>query len=196
MLVAYSIETGPEVAPVSLTEAKLHLRVEHDLEDAYIGQLVDAGREYIERQWGLALVTQTHKALLDTWPAGGLKLRPHPVASLVSVKSWDGSAFSALTLSDFQLITGRPALVVLADGVSPPVPARTRQAFEVRFTTGFGDTEEGVPSAIKQAILLLVAHWFENREASVSSKTGFGVSADLTRGVEDLMAPFRSPRIA
>lgn len=189
---AYSIVTGPEIAPVSLGEAKLHLRVEHDLEDAYITQLVDAAREYVEQQWGLALIEQTHKVLLDTWPAGGVKLRPHPVASLVSVKAWNGSAFADIT--GFQLVTGRPAFVVLTDGGSAPVPSRTRQGIEITFTTGFAASEDGVPSAIKQAIMLLIGQWYENREAG--RMDGSLVSAEIALGVAHLMAPYRSPRLA
>lgn len=193
-LPSYNLVTAPNEAPVTLAEAKEHLRVEIADDDDYITNLVDAARVYCESGWGLALITQSHRVLLDAWPTGGLKLRPYPVASVTHVKLWDGSAFATSSLST-QLITGRPALLVLADGASPPVPARTRQGIEVEFVSGFGDAAD-VPAAIKQAILLLVGHWYENREASVSSKTGFGVSADLTRGVEDLMAAYRSPRIA
>lgn len=199
-LPSYSLVTAPDAPPVTLDQAKEHLRIEHaaaeaDIEDDYITRLVDAARVYVESGWGLALINQSHKVLLDAWPAGGIKLRPFPVASVTHLKVWNGSAFAASSLST-QLVEGRPALLILADGGSPPVPARTRQGIEVEFVCGFGADGDDVPASIKQAILLLVGHWYENREASVSSKTGFGVSADLTRGVEDLMAAYRSPRLA
>ena len=42
-------------APVSLTEAKLFLRVEHDAEDALVQTLIDAARARVESDAGLNL---------------------------------------------------------------------------------------------------------------------------------------------
>lgn len=188
----YAIVEAPESEPLTLAEAKAHLKVRHDAEDDLITGGIVAARQYLESQWGLAIITQTWKVLLDEWPASGVLLRPYPVASLASVGVWTGSAFTDQDLASYQLIEGRPAWVILENGAVSP--SRTRQGIKVQFVAGFGDAD-AVPETIKRAMLLLVAHWYRNREASISAKTGFGVSADLTRGVEDLMASFRSPRL-
>ncbi|MDX2277722.1 MAG: head-tail connector protein [Hyphomonadaceae bacterium] len=191
----FELVTAPIEEPVTLAEAKEHCTVEHAEHDDMITRMIAAARRHIESQYGLALVTQTHKATVDAFPESGLKLRPYPVAELESVEVWTGSAFTAQSLSTYLLVKGRPAAAYLTDGVPAPLPARTRAGVVVTFTAGFGDDSTEMPEDIKQACLLLVAHWYANREASISSKTGFGVSAELTRGVSDLLAPYRSPRL-
>lgn len=189
----YDIVDQPAEEPVTVAEAKAHLRVTHALDDDAIEENIAAARRYLESQWGIAIIEQTWRAVVDEWPDDGVALRPHPVTALSAVKVWDGSAMADVAdLTAYQLIEGRPARAILESGSVSP--ARTRQGIAVHFTAGWADAA-AVPQNVKRAILLLVGHWYRNREASVSAKTGFGVSADLTRGVEDLMAPYRSPRL-
>ncbi|ODR98420.1 hypothetical protein AUC68_08240 [Methyloceanibacter methanicus] len=56
-----------------------------------------------------------------------------------------------------------PARIVLTAMV-PSVGFRPFSGFEVAFVAGFGDAAADVPQPIRQALLLLVAHWFERRE--------------------------------
>jgi uncharacterized phiE125 gp8 family phage protein len=57
----------------------------------------------------------------------------------------------------------------------------------VRFTAGYGDTASDVPQTIRQAILLAVGHWYENREATVA----VGNVRELPLGIEALLWPYR-----
>ena len=62
---------APASEPVSLAEAKLFLRVEHDDDDDLIAALIAAARVQVEAQTRRALITQTWRLVRDVWPAGG-----------------------------------------------------------------------------------------------------------------------------
>lgn len=74
-------------APVSLTEAKLFLRVEHDAEDALIQTLIDAARARIEGDVGLSLTSTSPAPLrlailmliLNAYERGGSEMQMQPV---------------------------------------------------------------------------------------------------------------------
>src|SRR6185295_19907165 len=63
--------TGPAVEPVTLAEAKLFLRVEHDDDDDLIAALVAGSRIHVEAQTRRALITQTWRLTRDAWPRSG-----------------------------------------------------------------------------------------------------------------------------
>jgi uncharacterized phiE125 gp8 family phage protein len=61
-----------------------------------------------------------------------------------------------------------PGRIVLARGKSwPAVTLATAGAIKVTFKAGYGDTAASVPQRIKQTLLLLIGHWYENREPVV-----------------------------
>lgn len=59
--------TGPVIEPMTLTEAKLALRVDtaFTADDSYIGDLISSAREYIEQSSHRKLITQTWDLFLD-----------------------------------------------------------------------------------------------------------------------------------
>ncbi|MCP5088318.1 MAG: hypothetical protein GY952_16120, partial [Rhodobacteraceae bacterium] len=70
----------PAVEPVTLSEAKTHLRVDGADEDALIGELILAARQYQEQVTGVFPITQTWRQYEDCWPLSGqLQLKPWPV---------------------------------------------------------------------------------------------------------------------
>lgn len=194
MPTAFELVTAPASEPIDAATAKAHCRVTSSAEDVFFDRAIPAARRHLESTYGLALITQTHKGTLDAWPLKPLQLQPYPVSALNSVKVWDGSALTAQTLSGFQLIAGRPARVAIAVGGAAPAPARPYAGIEVEFVAGFGDAED-VPEEIIQAMLMLVAHWYENRETVIIGAKETKVSSEVTRGVDDLMFPYRAFRL-
>jgi uncharacterized phiE125 gp8 family phage protein len=186
--------SGPALEPVSLAEAKAHLRVDGTAEDALVQSLIVTSRLHIEAALSLALITQSWTYFLDRWPkAGRLVLPLRPIAAISHVRIWkeDGSS-ETLAPSDF-LLDGHgmpPRLVAVGDRPLSE-PGRPVNGVEVGMTAGFGPAPEDVPATVRHALLLLVAHWYENREPV---EIGAGTNAVPTM-VSDLLAPYRRRRL-
>ncbi|MGF7007408.1 head-tail connector protein [Aminobacter sp. BE322] len=81
--------SAPAVEPVTLLEAKAHLRIAHVSEDALIGGLIRAAREDVERTTGLALIDQAWRLVLDGWPPGdAVTIARYPVRLILSVTTF------------------------------------------------------------------------------------------------------------
>jgi uncharacterized phiE125 gp8 family phage protein len=157
--------TPPAIEPVTLEEAKAHLKVDTAYDDALITALIAAARARAEWHTGRAFVTQSWVLWLDGWPHGNCVEIPLPplqaVTSLTTYASDD--AATVLDASLFQVdIASSPARVTLK---SPAVIANTRKlnAVAIAFTAGYGDAASDVPQAIRTAILEMIAELYTNR---------------------------------
>jgi uncharacterized phiE125 gp8 family phage protein len=176
-----------------LAEAKAHLRIDTDDEDTLISSIIVAARMLVERSLGLALITQSWSHFLDAVPQRGCVALPlGPVQAVAAVRVHDGegaaSTFEADSYDTDLLFD--PARVVLTAMV-PSVGVRAFNGFEVAFAAGFGDAATDVPQPIRQALLLLVAHWFERREPVELGPGPQGVPA-IAAG---LLQPYRRVRL-
>lgn len=81
------IVTLPDTEPVSLVQAKLHLRVDTTADDLLISSLIVAARQYAEQVTWRALVTQTWTAVFDRFPAPRIG---------ASVSSWTGPQWGVM----------------------------------------------------------------------------------------------------
>jgi uncharacterized phiE125 gp8 family phage protein len=190
---ALVLTTPPAAEPISLAEAKAHLRIDASDEDALLLSLIATARMFVERTLGVALITQTWSYFVDYWPQSGcITLPVAPVEAVSAVKVHDASGGSTtLDASSYAVdALSRPARLVLK-GAVPAVQARELNAFEVDFTAGYGDDADDVPGPLRQALKLLVAHWFEQREPVV-----LGVAADeVPTTVAGLLLPYRRVRL-
>jgi uncharacterized phiE125 gp8 family phage protein len=160
--------TGPATEPVSLAEAKTHLRVDHNADDAQIATLITAAREHCEKIAWRAFITQTLELSLSGWPRDNLiRLPMPPLVSVTSIVYYDEyNAAATMPNTDYIVVTDtEPGLITLARDKTWPTPTlRTVAPIRVRYVAGYG-AAVNVPSRYRQAILLLVGHWYENREA-------------------------------
>ncbi|WP_306024550.1 head-tail connector protein [Oceaniradius stylonematis] len=151
----------PAVPPVTLADAKAHLRVTHEGEDTLIAELVDAAARFIADDTGLALIDQTWRLSLSEAPAAPVSLPRHPVAAIVAVTVYDPDGDpNVLEGSAYRLDTmRRPATLTFEPGSL----SASMTGVEIDFRAGFGPAGPDVPDTLRRAILTLVAHWYEFR---------------------------------
>jgi uncharacterized phiE125 gp8 family phage protein len=77
------------------------------------------------------------------------------------------------------------------NGVSFPLPGKAAGGIEIAFTAGYGAAASDVPAPIRQALLLLVAHWYEHRDP-----IEIGTDATIIpAAVSELLQPYRVRRL-
>jgi uncharacterized phiE125 gp8 family phage protein len=183
--------TAPAAEPVTLEQAKLHLRVDHSSDDTLITALITAAREGAEHITGRSLITQTWERVLDAFPAVEIELGRPPVASIVSVTYIDGAGTEqTLDAADYTLDSTTPPGWLLPSATLDvwPITDDVANAVRVRFTAGYGADGTAVPSGITAWMLLRIGTLYKMREEIVA-----GVSvADLPGGyAERLLDPYR-----
>lgn len=181
-----SLVTAPSVEPITTTEAKLHLRVDHADEDALIGGLVTAAREWCEGFQGRAYVTQTWDYTLDSFPGGDgrIEIPKPPLQSITSVSYVDADgATQTVSSSDYTVDTaGIVGSVVPAYGESWPTTRAIPNAVTIRFVAGYGSAAD-VPETAKAAMKLMLGTYYMSREQAVIGT----ITAQLPMGVEPLL---------
>ena len=184
--------------PVSLSEAKALLAIDtlDTANDALITALIVASRKFCENYTGRAFITQTWDFFLDELPSGSsgslgwwdgvregplslltgaqgvIELPKAPFQSLVSVTAYgtddQPSSFDITTL--VQDPDSTPGRIFPKIGTLWPVNLRYKKAIQVRFKAGYGDSSSSVPADLIQAIKLMMAHFFENRQIMIESR--------------------------
>lgn len=184
--------TAPVAEPISRTEAKLHCRIDHSTEDDLVDSLIRAAREYVENYTGRRLMEQTWKAFYDEFPSK-FYLPTAPVQSVTHIKYTDinGTQTTWSTTYWEANIYEEPAEIELKYSQSYPiVTLKTVNPIEVQFVAGY-TSAANVPMPIRQAMYLLIEHWYRNRGAVTVGNTAAAISAPLQMGVDSLLAPYR-----
>jgi uncharacterized phiE125 gp8 family phage protein len=185
--------TPPGATPISLTEAKAQLDVSYTDKDPLIEGLIAAATAHLDGWTGIlgrCLVTQTWRQDFDRL-SRCLRLPLYPVSTITSVKYDDTSDVEqTITGSDYDLLDDDlGAFVRFKDAFSFPSIHDDRPAVRVAYAAGYANAA-AVPDAIKQAMLLMVRHWFDNPSAVV-----VGVTAQaMPMAVDALLAPWRRVR--
>ena len=181
---------GPALEPLALAETKTFLRVTDSAEDGFISTLITAARLHVEGTTGRAMISQTWRTLCDVWPADRIVNLPvAPLLSISAITVYDpaGTPLS-LPLAQFQPESGvAPARIFLPPTIQGMGDVRDHNGIEIDYVAGFGPQAEDVPKDLLQALLSLVAYWFEHRDAVILAGSGTVVPA----GYDALIAPYR-----
>lgn len=183
-----SLVTAPAAEPVTLAEAKNHLRVDITDDDILIESLILVARNTCEGISNHKFITQTWDIFMDAFPGGDEFILPKSLSPLISVthikytdedsnqSTFNSSNYAVDTYSD----PGRIRLT--KDANWPSDELYVINAVEVRVVVGYGD-DANIPQEYKQAILLLLGHWYENREQVTVGE----VAREIPMGVEALL---------
>jgi uncharacterized phiE125 gp8 family phage protein len=180
--------TPPESHPVSLADAKLHVRCDAAEDDALLSGLITAATRWCEKRLDQQFMEAEWALVLDCFPrmcGRVIELPRGPLVSVDAVKYYD-AANDLQTLSDTKYdvdTSSRPGRIAPVYGESWPITRPRIGAVQIEFTAGHGDADD-VPQTIKQAILLLVGHWYAHREAVGTVTRSVEFAVDSLLGVE------------
>lgn len=154
----------PIEALVTLEEAKLHLRIidmfisENSPDDDYIEGLIVTAVEWGETFQGRSWITRSIDYFADAWPPPLFQLPRPPIQEINSITyATDDGTY--MLQSEMYALDPMGRLHIFQ-----PYPTNTVQYIKISYTAGYGDEPSSVPHRCKQAVLLLVGHWYENRE--------------------------------
>lgn len=178
--------TAPSTTPVDLVLAKVQCRVEHDDDDAFIQSLIGAATVHLDRILGRAVMPQVWLLELTAWQdAVVLPVEPvRSVAVTYTDAAGDEQTLDAATYS----LSAWPSMATEWQFVSGASrPALGDVVYPVRYTLNAGYANaEAVPPDLKAAVQMLVAHWYQHREAVMA-----GAMTEVPMAVSALVAPYR-----
>lgn len=182
----------PAIEPVTLAEAKAHLRLTGTDDDDYVAAMITAARIQVETATRRVLIEQTWRVFRDDWPADGLvEISVVPLTAVTAVTVYDAAGDpTVLPSSAWRLdAASTPARLQLIGAA--PTPGREINGIEIDVAAGYGSSGLAVPQPLRLAIMTLVARWYEDREG-----LAYGIVPSRVAGAfEALVAPFRVMRL-
>jgi len=168
---------GPDRDPVTLEELKANSNITTTADDEFLATLIQAATDYTEQLTGRILVPRTVDFKCDAFPAwdeAPIRLPFPPLISITSVKYYD----SADTLQTWDAskyeIDAKPeygGLLYPIKGEGWPAERAFRDSVQIEYIAGYDplsttNNADRVPRPLKQAIIMLASHLYENREAT------------------------------
>lgn len=188
-----NVVTPPVVEPVSREDAKQHIREDGNEQDAVIDRFIRSAREQAEAYQNRAYLEQVLELVLERLPDMPVHLPRPPLVSLEAVTLTDEDGVTtSVPVTDFIVDTdSEPGRIFFKKGRSWPAVNLSNGGFlRIRYKAGAADVSK-VPERVKLAMLMLIGHWYDNREAvlvgSISKETEY-TFRDLLR--PDRIVPF------
>jgi uncharacterized phiE125 gp8 family phage protein len=182
------VVTPPITFPVTLAEAKAQCRIDIDDEDDLIYGFIGTATERVQLAARRTLMTTVYDLFFDAWPRFPVRLELPPVVSVTGIyyTPEDGVEATWAATNYAVNVNSEPARIVYKrNGVAPSGTLEPVNAARIRYTAGYGSTASAVPDRYRQAIRMLIGHYYENREALLVAQ-GLSLS-ELPLSVADLI---------
>jgi len=164
---------------IPMEVARAHCRTDAS-DDTLVSFYLDAAIADVEKRTGLALAPLAVTDLLDAWPRTSATLTRWPVSSITGISYLDADDVSQpLDVSLWRpAIATRPGRIIFGTCRLPRLAGAG--AVSIAYQAGYADPDD-VPANVKQAVLLLTAEYFENREAGAISDAAERAVSGLLR---------------
>lgn len=189
--------TPPEEELISLTEAKLHLKVDHDADDTLIEALIPTVIERAQIETDSYLLTQEIEFRLDRFPCSDVIEVPGPLQTIDKIEYYDEDNTLVEMDSDeyFVDIDSNPPRVVLHPDYTWQPTYNRPAAVVITATVGYAADRASLPATVSpiiSAMLLDLGAFYENREA-ITQFTNLK-ELPLPWTVKSILFPFRIHR--
>jgi uncharacterized phiE125 gp8 family phage protein len=189
----------PSVEPLNIDDAKQHCRVDNNEDDEYVEFLITKARRFVENYIISSLITQNWTVTYDYYDKSDycwqgkrqIRLPMKPVQSITTVTTYD--EYNNATVFDPSNYRVSGNRLVLNDFCYWPSDLRTMDCLKIDFVAGYGADGSYVPQDIIHAMDLLIAQWYEQREAIsdpvvIKDKAG----GDLSFSVSALLSQYKT----
>lgn len=184
----YLRTVAPDETPVDVALLKEHLRITTTAQDNVLPIYLGAAVEWVELYTSRPLMRQTWRVTLPAFPERTWLPYAAPFVAISSVTYYDTANASQTLASSVYAVAedAEPACLRVAYGQVWPSVYDRDDAVTITYTVGAAAAAD-VPVALRQAVLLLAGHFYENREAVLVS----AISKEMEFAVKTLCAPYR-----
>lgn len=198
----YRILSQPVSEPISLSEARAHLRIvaygspESHPDDSYISQLISDAREWVEKYLNRTLATKQIEFYANEFKTKyDLSLLPIQSVDSITYLADDNTVKTVNpSVYKFKAYESAAKLILASNQQMPTDLINEEDAITITVTAGYTngvspDTYP-LPHPIKAAMLLIIGHLYENRQEDVLGNTRISFNS-LPMGVYNLIQPYR-----
>jgi len=166
---AFKVVTAATENPITLTEAKTHLKVDTTADDTFITNLIKSATSSAQEYTNRFFIQTTIQQVGDKWEDIS-NLFKSPVLSVTNIKYVDPDGTLQTLNTDIYFLddVNKPARIGLKPNQSYPQIINRLNAVQVNYIVGLAAGPDEVDEGIRQALLLTIGNWYQNRQAVVT----------------------------